>query len=167
MCGVPSMCVCAVPDYSVQASVIVLCLIQETSLHHEPCPPYKLAQQFVGWFTHKGSAWYAYQTVRGLQWGLGEYTVLKMISIWCNQPAAVKITQLPSGNILKAKKDHVYISWILLVKPRVHNTKNRECPTVDITHTKSLRRVFCNPLYIFEKQSIPFTGSEALLIAVD
>ena len=55
----------------------------------------------------------------------------------------------------------------MLRQPRVYNIKKRECPTVYITHTKSLCQVFCNPLYIFEKQSIPFTGSEALLIAVD
>ena len=50
-----------------------------------------------------------------------------------------------------------------MVPARDHNTKNRE----SVQLSKSLRQVFCNPLYIFEKQSIPFTGSEALLIAVD
>ena len=62
---------------------------------------------------------------------------------------------------------HLIVMMVLSLITRVHNTKNRESIQLPIPYKKSLRQVFCNPLYIFEKQSVPFTGSEALLIAVD
>ena len=48
----------------------------------------------------------------------------------------------------------------------MHHVKSwkRECPVVNITHTKSLLQIFHNSLYIFEKQSIPITGFWLLLI---
>ena len=60
----------------------------------------------------------------------------------------------------KAKTAKVCHSNILhyMVASRIHNVKKRECPTVNITHTKLLCQVFCYSLYIFEKQSIPFTA---------